>query len=120
MSRFKTLTWFNENLKKMKTDYLQSFNIAGFSYYDGALVFSKLKIGKKLRFKHEKNNKYDRHAVAIYLGKNKLGFIPRTENRVFSKLLKVGLGKSIRVLIQRIQPNENPENQIQVVVHLIN
>lgn len=104
----------------MKSEYLQSFNIAGFTYYDGALIFQKLKIGKELKLKLEENNRFDRHAVAIYFDKCKIGFIPRNENRIFYKMIKVGLKDKIRVLIQRIQPNENPENQIQVVIHLKN
>ena len=103
----------------MKTEYLTNFNIAGFTYYEGATVFSKLKIGSQLKLKLEENNRYDAKAVAIYYEKSKIGFIPRAENRIFHKLLKVGLKKNLKITIQRISPNEHPENQIQVVAHLI-
>lgn len=103
----------------MEQTYLQSFFVAGFTYYDGALIFNKLKIGKKLNLKLEEDNKYDHRAVAIYYKENKIGFIPRTENRIFHKMLKIGLEKNIRVLVQRVQKNAQPENQVQVVVHLV-
>ena len=51
--------------------------------------------------------------------KHKIGFIPKTDNRIFYKLIKVGLAKYIRVVIQQVSPHEHPENQIQIVAHLI-
>lgn len=104
----------------MKKEHLAHFDIAGFTFYDGALVFNDLKIGTKLRLKLDKNNKYDARAVAIYLGEFKLGFIPRSENRIFYKLFTVGLHKHIEARIQRISKDAHPENQISVVAHLIN
>ena len=37
----------------MKKEHLSHFNIAGFTYYDGALVFQKLHIGTQLTLKLE-------------------------------------------------------------------
>lgn len=99
--------------------YLAHFNIAGFTYYEGASVFGKLRIGKKLTLKMEEKNKYDPKAVAIYYKSSKIGFVPRNENRIIYKLLKIGLSKNIQIRIQRIDASAHPEEQIQVVVHLI-
>ncbi|MDD3458488.1 MAG: HIRAN domain-containing protein [Weeksellaceae bacterium] len=104
----------------MKTEHLAHFFIAGFTYYDGALVFRKLKIGKKLRLELEEDNKYDHRAVAVYYKKHKIGFIPRTENRIFYKLLKIGLGENIRMTVQSTDRRQHPESQVQIVAHLIN
>lgn len=104
----------------MKIQHLARFNIAGFSYYNGALVFRKLKIGKKLQLKLEKNNKYDARAVAIYYKEHKIGFVPRTDNRIFHKLLMVGLDNNIRLVVQQVDASANPENQVYVVAHLVN
>ncbi|MDO5655991.1 MAG: HIRAN domain-containing protein [Flavobacteriaceae bacterium] len=100
-------------------EHLANFNIAGFTYYDGALVFEKLKIGQKLKLQLEENNRYDARAVAIYFKDHKIGFIPRTENRIFYKMLKVGLEKNIRILVQTRDATAHPEHQIRVVAHLI-
>mgnify|MGYP000159171693 CR=1 FL=1 len=76
----------------MKTkEHLAHFNIAGFTYYDGPECFKKLKIGKQLKLDLEPENKYDARAIAIYYKDLKLGFVPRSENRIIYKLLKVGL-----------------------------
>ena len=104
----------------MRIQHLANFHIAGFTYYDGALVFRKLKIGKELQLKLEEDNKYDPRAVAVYFKEKKIGFIPRDENRIFYKLLQVGLEDHIRILIQQINPSEHPERQVHVVAHLVN
>ena len=56
----------------MKMQHLAQFKIAGFSYYEGAFVFRKLKIGTKLKLQLEEENKYDYRAVAIYYKNTKL------------------------------------------------
>lgn len=102
----------------MKKEYLERFNIAGFTYYDGAAKLKKLKIGKKLTLKLEEDNKYDPMAVAIYLKDSKIGYIPRSQNSIFFKLNKVGLSKHIEVRIQQIDASAHPEEQVYVVTYL--
>lgn len=104
----------------MKKEHLAHFDIAGFTYYDGAIVFRKLKIGKKVRLQLEEENKFDARAVAIYYNEFKLGFVPRSENRILYKLLKTGLDQNLSVVIQRLDPTAYPENQVSVIVHLVN
>jgi hypothetical protein len=104
----------------MKTEHLAHFNIAGFTYYYGALVFNKLKVGKKLELKLEEDNKFDPRAVAIYYQEHKLGYVSRSENRIIYKLLKIGMKNHLRAVIQRVDSREHPESQIMVVVHLMN
>ena len=99
-------------------EHLDHFNIAGFIYYDGAEVFSHLKIGTLLTLELEPNNGYDCRAVKILFGKYHLGYIPRANNRIFYKLLSVGI-RNLQVRIQSINPLANPECQIQVVAHLV-
>lgn len=54
-----------------------SFFIAGFQYYDGALVLSRLKSGESgLALVPEPDNPHDPDAVAIYFGSHKMGFVP--------------------------------------------
>lgn len=104
----------------MKTkEHLAHFNIAGFTYYDGSICFEKLKIGKKLNLKLEPENKFDARAVAIYYKKHKLGFVPKNENRIIYKLLMMGLDANLQLRIQAKNEAEYPENQIQVVAHLV-
>ncbi len=103
-----------------KRRHFQNFDIAGFSYWDGAIVFNELKIGTELRLERESENQYDPKAVAIYFGEAKLGFVPRNCNDAISKLCEAGYTDIFDVRINRITPDESPEDQIGVIVSLIN
>lgn len=99
-------------------EHLAHFHIAGFTFYEGVSVFEKMKVGKKVKFQLEEDNKWDPRAVAIYFKGEKIGFIPRTENRIIYKLLKVGITQ-FEARIQKIDPTEHTERQVEVVVHLL-
>lgn len=101
----------------MEKEHLANFNIAGFTYYDGVDCFQQLQIGTHLKLVLEADNKYDPRAVAIYYEDYKLGFVPRNENRIIYKLLKVGLD-CLTAKVQMVDLKEHPENQVRVVVHL--
>lgn len=107
-----------KKVKKKNREHLDNFAIAGFTYYDGAEAFSELKIGTRLELELEKDNAYDSRAVMIWYKDFHLGYIPRSCNRIFYKLLKMGITQ-IECRIQRISPTEHPENQVQVVGWLV-
>lgn len=106
--------------RPVKKVHLANFNIAGFSYWDGPEAFEELKVGKRLDLVREPDNKFDDYAVAIYCGDFKLGYIPRSDNHDISKYLDMGLDDIYETRIQRISPDEHPENQIEVIVYVKN
>lgn len=93
-------------------------HIAGFTYWDGATVFTELKVGDKLKLVREKENQFDPYAVAIYHGENKLGFIPRSKNHDISKFLEMGYDSVFETRINRIASELHPEQQIGFVVFI--
>jgi hypothetical protein len=102
--------------RQMESRNLTDFNVAGFTYYDGADVFAKLSIGTRLRLVAEPNNQYDGRAVALYYKSKKIGFVPRNENAVISKFLSLGYKDIFQVIVNRLWPTEYPESQVGVVV----
>jgi hypothetical protein len=100
-------------------NYYDNFNIAGFTYHDGVDVFDELKIGSELLLVVEPDNKYDSYAVAIYFKDHKLGYIPRPKNKYISKFLNFGHNDLFEIKINRVSPEEHPEQQIGVVVKVI-
>lgn len=100
--------------------YLHFFHshLAGFSFSEGVFVFDQLKIWSELQLVLEPENPYDAHAVALYFKKTKIGYIPRVNNKEISKLLEAGYADLFTAKINRISPEEDPENQIGVVVFL--
>ncbi len=98
--------------------HFSTFHIAGFTYWDGCIVFKELEIGTELALRREADNRFDPYAVAIYFGEHKLGFVPRTTNKEINKFLEQGYDSIFEVRINRICPEEHPENQVHVVVFL--
>ena len=100
--------------------YLHFFrsHLAGFSFAEEVFVFDQLKIWTELQLVLEPENPYDAHAVALYFKKTKIGYIPRVNNKEISKLLEAGYADLFTAKINRISPEEDPENQIGVVVFL--
>ena len=102
----------------MKRKHLLDCNIVGFTYYDGTIVFSQLQTGTALQLVAEPENRYDPNAIAVYFGENKLGFIPRNENKTLSLFFEQGYGDVFEAYINRVSPDERPESQIGVVVYV--
>ena len=101
-----------------KSIYYMDCNVAGFKYWDGIEVFNQLRIGEELRLVRENGNAYDPEAVALYWKESKLGYIPRHMNTDLSKFMDMGHGDIFKVLINRISPEEVPNNQIGIVVKI--
>ncbi len=102
----------------MEDNFFSSFNIAGFTYYNGVDVFGDLKIGLKLRAVTEPDNKFDPYAVALYHGESKLGFVPRQYNMEISKFLNLGYQGLFEFVINRVVPDAKPEMQVSVLVRI--
>lgn len=98
--------------------HLMDFDIAGFTYWDGAMVLSELKPGMLLDLEREEANRFDPYAVAIYYGEYKLGFVPRDSNRELSKYLEMGYEDLYEVRINRVTPEAHTEHQVGVIIHL--
>lgn len=71
------------------TIYLQSVKVAGMKYYikEGFVLLK----GDKIRLRREPKNEYDKYAIEIFTVNNeKIGYIPRTNNKIFARLMDGG------------------------------
>ncbi len=107
----------NKKGNKPAKEHLAHFNIAGFTYYDGSEAFPELKMGQELDIALDTENKFDNRAVMISYKDWKLGYVPRSDNRIIYKLLRTNV-TNIVLRIQRLDGTEHPEAQVQVVAHL--
>ncbi len=98
--------------------HFSNFFIAGFTYWEGCVAISKLRIGVSLRLVRESENRFDPNAVAIYLDDYKLGFVPRDENELIAKFLDLGYSKIFDLRVQRIALDAHPEKQVGVVLFI--
>jgi hypothetical protein len=97
--------------------HYKSFPVAGFSFYDGATVFKKLKIGSKLKLKAENKNLYDLDTIAIYSGSYRLGFVPQNTTYALYQMWNNGY-EIFETRILFTDRTAAPDNQLGVVVFL--
>ncbi len=84
--------------KSLKINYpkkveLFYFEIAGLIYAfknkrDLKKALTDLKKGVQVTLKHEFRNQFDEYACAIYLDKKRMGYMPRSQNKKFLKLVE--------------------------------
>lgn len=101
-----------------RSKLIESFHVSGFIYYDGALVFDQLAIGKKPTLRREPDNHYDANAIALYYGVHKLGFVPRDSNHTIAKVMDAGYDL-FEGVVQQIDPTQHPAQQIRVGIFII-
>lgn len=76
-------------MEKQSTYFFHCY-IAGLQYYEVLEVWKQLEIGQTLDLIPEPDNRYDKHAVVVAFEGKKLGYLPRSQNRVISKILQAG------------------------------
>ena len=82
--------------------------IAGFQHYDGLDAESLLEVGMPLQLNREPHNQYDKNAVEVWTGDAKLGYVPRSENRIIAKLMDKGT--VIQALILELDHSVFPDS----------
>lgn len=100
----------------VKEIYLFDSYIAGTTHVEDDSVFAEIKEGDKLSLKRE-DNKYDANAIMIFAGSGKkLGYVPKKDNIVFSRLMDAG-----KLLIARIKEIEvrGKFNDIKIDIYLV-
>lgn len=75
----------------VKEIFLFDTYIAGTSYIDDQSLFENLHVKDHLILRREVKNKFDDKAILVLNDqKQKLGYIPRMDNEIFSRLLDAG------------------------------
>lgn len=96
--------------------YLNSPYIAGFQYYKGSEFESFLKVGDNLSLQRDAKNQHDYFAVEVHSKKQKLGFLPRTDNRINARMMDQG--EQLKAKIQSSDPDAHPFSRVKVRVYL--
>lgn len=96
-----------------------SFHIAGFQFWEGALVLDRLKTGKALELVPEPGNPYDPDAVALYNEGSKLGFVSRELNGNLAQLLAFGHTGVFEARVQQVAPERSPWHQVRVGLFVV-
>lgn len=75
--------------------------IKGTEYISNQHIFYKFEENDILTLKAEPSNKHDEYAVAVYFGDNKVGYLPRRDNKEISLLLQSGWDKLFVTYVSR-------------------
>lgn len=109
LSGIGTVVPFNE---KKREYFFNEFYVAGYSYYEGERIEDSLMEGKLVEFKREPTCVHDPRAVEIYVGRRKLGYIPRKDNAMISALLDLGM--TVKGKIQKRNYDDQPRKRIKI------
>ena len=105
------------NIKPFLKDiFLIKVAVAGLVYIDYIdEIFSKIQVGDKLELFREATNEYDKHAILVKYRGEKIGYVPRKDNYVLSKLM--GGGKQLYGIIESFGVDEVYEGYEVKFIH---
>ena len=103
--------------KPLTKTMVNRFPAAGFQYYQGESVIDVLRQGDVLTLKAEPTNPHDYYAVEIYADHVKLGYVPRTDNKHISRMLREGIGLVCEV--DEATPGASPWDSLRVKVFMV-
>ncbi|MBO1924812.1 HIRAN domain-containing protein [Thiomicrorhabdus sp. 6S3-12] len=111
-----------KNSASITSVLLHTSPVAGFQYYEGKNVWSRLKVGATLKFKAEPTNKYDKDAIEIYWQDHsseasyKLGYLPRKQNYSVNQLLQNR--QNLYGVITKLKESDDPWQKVEIKVFL--
>lgn len=95
---------------------VQSSALAGFQYYSAASRWADMKVGDTLVLVREPENPYDRNAIRVEWQGEKLGYLPRAENREVA--VELDHGGRVEARIARLRPHPNPWQRVLIDVYV--
>ena len=96
---------------------VQSSPLAGFQYHAGEALWQEMREGDRLVLVREADNPHDANAVRIEWRGQKLGYLPRAENRTGAAAMDKGEASDAR--IARMRPHKNPWQRVLIEVFVV-
>ena len=96
---------------------VQSSPLAGSQYYGANRVWGEIRIGDRLSLAREQDNRHDRNAVRVEWNGQKLGYVPRAENRAVAQALDAG--EHLEARVSGLRDDPDPWRRIEFEIFLI-
>ncbi|PKO84188.1 MAG: HIRAN protein [Betaproteobacteria bacterium HGW-Betaproteobacteria-11] len=96
---------------------VQSSPLAGFQYYAGETLWQAMREGDRLTLVREADNPHDANAVRVEWRGQKLGYLPRAENRAVAAAMDNG--EPVGARIEKLRPRRNPWQRVLVEVFVV-
>jgi len=104
---------FAESIKIL----VQSSPLAGSQYYSASQLWTEIRIDDRLSLVREPDNRYDRNAVRVEWNGQKLGYVPRAENRAVAQALDAG--EKLEARVSRLRDDPDPWRRIEFEIFLV-
>lgn len=88
--------------------------ISSFQHYDGPDAQPLMEVGMPLQLNREPHNRFDKHAVEIWTGDAKLGYVPRSANSTIASLMDKG--SKVEATVLELTPSAFPFGSVKVEV----
>lgn len=96
---------------------VQSSPLAGFRYYAGEALWQEMRPGDRLTMVREADNPHDANAVRIEWRGQKLGYLPRAENRAVATA--IDNGDAVDARIAKLRQHRNPWQRVLIEVFVV-
>lgn len=93
---------------------IQSSPLAGAQYYAADTLWPSLRVGDPLTLVREPGNRHDPHAIRVEWQGQKLGYLPRAENRAVAEAMDQG--ERLVARIARLTAHDNPWRRVEIEV----
>jgi hypothetical protein len=104
---------FAESIKIL----VQSSPLAGSQYYGAKRLRDEIRVGDRLTLTREADNRHDRNAVRVDWNGQKLGYVPRAENRAVARALDAG--EKLEARVSKLRDDPDPWRRVEFEVYLI-
>jgi hypothetical protein len=96
---------------------VQSSPLAGFQYHAGEALWQDMREGDRLTLVREPENTHDGNAVRVEWRGQKLGYLPRAENR--SVAAAMDRGEPVDARIAKMRQHRNPWQRVLIEVFVV-
>jgi hypothetical protein len=95
---------------------VQSSPLAGFQFYGGKILWDEMREGDRLALIREPDNPHDPFAIRVEWRGEKLGYLPRADNREVAG--EMDKGTPIGARIGRLSRDPNPWKRLRVDIYI--
>lgn len=96
---------------------VQSSPLAGSQYYALASAWPEIRIGDKLLLTREPDNRHDANAIRVEWNGQRLGYVPRAENRALAAAMD--RGEQVEARVSALRKAKNPWQRVEFEVYLV-
>jgi hypothetical protein len=96
---------------------VQSSPLAGFRYYAAEALWQEMREGDRLALVREADNAHDGNAVRVEWRGQKLGYLPRAQNRAVASAMDNG--EAVDARIAKLRQHRNPRQRVLIEVFVV-